>query len=428
MMAGQTSFQNQIPFLSGALAVLVAGCADARSAAPKMIGIDSDQVRWQSPAGAFWGIADVLEKDDAIWVLSPVEPFIHGLRSGTEMTAFGSEGDGPGELRSARALLPLGEVGEITIWDAASRLYRTFADDGLPVATRDAGQVGTVRGDIDVVTFGDPLRVAATGKSGTVRAQFPSAVMRASDLWTGALVRFGHGPTERIVDFRDLRGASHEDVRRNFLVPVPLWDACLDGSVVVLDPLARFIYRVDSTWAERDSLFVPWDVRPLGRDDRINYIASQMEAELRGQSVESGERETILARAETGSRDQFPEAVPLAVDMRCSDGRVWIQAYDGAAHPLGFSRTWRTVAFASNASTYSEVILPPAFQLFRVSDSHFLGVVTDEMGLQRVATIPLPESLRSPNETWDGRRPAAIAALEGRVTLGVSADGSAPGH
>jgi hypothetical protein len=429
MMASLTSFQNPIPFLSVALAVLGAGCADARNTAPTMISIDSDQVTWQSAEGGFWGIADVLEKDGGIWVLSPVEPFIHGLHSGSEMAAFGSQGDGPGEFRSARALLPLGDVGEITIWDAASRLYRTFAADGLPVATRDAGQVGTVRGDIDVVTFGDPLRVAATADRGTVKAQFPGTVMRGSDLWTGALVRFGHGPTERIVDFRDLRGASHEDVRRNFLVPVPLWDACLDGSVVVLDPLARFLYRVDSTWAERDSLVVPWDVRPLGRDDRINYIAGQMEAELQGQPVESGERETMLARAETGSRGQFPEAAPLAVDMRCSDGRVWIQAYDGAAHPLGFSRTWRTVAFTSDVSTYSEVILPPAFQLFRVSDSRFLGVVTDAMGLQRVATIPLPESLRSPSKTRDGRRPAAIAPPEGRVGLGVlAADGSEPGH
>ena len=95
-----------ISFLSVALAVLVAGCADARSTDPTLTSIESDQVTWQSPEGAFWGIADVLERDGVIWVLSPVEPFVHGLRSGAEVVAFGSQGDGPGEFRSARALLP----------------------------------------------------------------------------------------------------------------------------------------------------------------------------------------------------------------------------------------------------------------------------------------------------------------------------------
>ena len=157
-----------------------------------------------------------------------------------------------------------------------------------------------MRGDIDVVTYGDPLRVAATANGNIVKAEFPSAVMWASDVWTGAVVRFGsHGTVERMVDFGSLRGASHEDVRtRRFLVPVPLWDACPDGSVVVLDPLARFLYHVESSWEERDSLPVPWDSPPLSRADRINYLAGQMKAELQGQRVESSEMEAMLARAE----------------------------------------------------------------------------------------------------------------------------------
>ena len=387
-----------ISSLSVAFAVLVAGCADSRSTAPTVIGIDSDQVRWQSPEGAFWEVADVLEKDGIIWVLSPVDPFVHGLRSGAEVAAFGTQGDGPGEFRSARALLPLGDTGHVTIWDAASRLYRTVSSDGLPISTREARATGTVRGDIDVVTFGDPLRVAATAEGGTVRGEFAGAVMWGTDLWTAALVRTApDGNVERLVDFGDLSGASHDDLRtRGFLVPVPLWDACPDGSVVVLDPLARFLYLVESSWEERDSISVPWDVRTLSRDDRINYLKGQMNAELQGQRVEASEMEAMLARAEQGSRDQFPASAPLAVDIRCSGGRVWMQEYEGAAHPLGFSRTWRTVALAGSTPAYAEVILPPAFQIFRVSDSRLLGVVTDDMGLQRVASIPVARSLRPP--------------------------------
>ncbi len=423
-MTSQRASRVPNRFMGVVLTLLVAGCAETYGTDPVSINIDADQMTWQSPEDLLWGVADVLERDGVIWVLSPVAPFVHGLRSGAEVAAFGTQGDGPGEFRSARALLPLGDIGEITIWDAASRLYRTFSSDGMPVSTREARAIGTVRGNIDVVTFGEPLRVAATAGGGTVREEFAGAVMWGNDLWTGALVRTGaDGNVERVVDFGDLRGASHEDVRtRSLLVPVPLWDACPDGSVVVLDPVARFLYLVESSWEERDSLAVPWDVRPLDRADRINYLKGQMKAELQGRSVESGEMEAMLARAEEGSRDQFPPSAPLAVDIRCSEGRVWMQEYDGADHPLGLSRTWRTVALAGGGtSAYSEVILPPAFQLFRVSDSHLLGVVTDDMDLQRVATLPLPQSLRPP--TRGMRRPVGGAtAQEARLAFGVVHD------
>lgn len=372
------------------------GCGEAPGDAPASISFDSDQLIWQSPEGAFWEIADVLEKDDMIWVLSPADPFVHGLRSGAEVVAFGNQGDGPGEFRSARALLPLGDAGHITVWDAGARLYRTFSSDGAPVSTRDASAIGSVRGDIDAVTFGAPLRVEAATGGKIVKAEFPGAVRWGGDLWTATLLRSSaDGTVERTVDFGDLRGASHEDLRtKSILVLVPLWDACPDGSVVVLDPIARSLYLIDSSWAERDSLLVRLDVAPLTRTDRLNYLQGQMESELRGQQIESSEMEAMLASAEEGSRDQFPVLAPLAVDIKCSQGGVWVQKYDGASHPLGFGRTWHVFALAGSPSAYTTVTLPPGFRLFRVSDSHLLGVVTDDMDLQRVASISLPESLR----------------------------------
>ena len=113
-MASHRVSRIPISLLVVALALLVAGCDDARSTTPTVISIDSGQMTWQSPEGAFWGVADVLERDGVIWVLSPVDPFVHGLRSGAEVAAFGTQGDGPGEFRSARALLPLGKLGRVS--------------------------------------------------------------------------------------------------------------------------------------------------------------------------------------------------------------------------------------------------------------------------------------------------------------------------
>ncbi len=383
--------------LSLALATLALGCDRASEFDPASVVFGPDDIAWHSPEGALWDVSDVLEKDSVIWVLSPAEPFVRGLRSGEEAIAFGVRGEGPGELRSARALLPLGGVGRITVWDAAARLYRTFSSDGEPISESAAPQLGTVRGDIDAVTFGDPLRVAVAADGAVVKADFPGAVSSGRDLWTATLTRSGIDVEEEpVVDFRDLRGASHEDVRsKGLLVPVPLWDVCPDGDLVVFDPISRFLHLAKSSWAERDSLFVPWEPRPLRRSDRISYLAGRLDAETRGEAIDAGEKEAMIRRAEAGTRDQFPTMAPVAVDIRCGKGRAWMQEYDGAAHPLGFGNVWRTVAVEDDGGeTRVDFTMPFPFRIFDVADAHLLGVATNDVGLQRVAKVPLPRRYR----------------------------------
>ena len=121
-----------VSFLVSALAPVVAGCSEERSSAPTLITIDSDQVTWESTEGALRGIVDVLERDGMIWVLSPVEPFVYGLRYGAEMVAFGTQGDGPGEFRSATA------HSEVTL-PPAFQLFRVSDSHFLGVVTDDMG-------------------------------------------------------------------------------------------------------------------------------------------------------------------------------------------------------------------------------------------------------------------------------------------------
>lgn len=394
---------NQYPlrslFVNRSLAMVVplllCACSGPHDADSANIRIDPDQITWESPQDELWDIVDVLERDGIVWVLTSTGPFVHGYQRGAEVVSFGRQGDGPNELRSARALVDLGGDGEITVWDAASRLYRTFSATGSLVSTREAGRLGTVRGDIDLVTFGDALRVAAT-MEGTVRAEYRGVAESGGGLWSGRLVRIDdEGSFEHVVDFADLRGASRMALGAGTaLVPVPLWDVCPDDRIALLDPVGRHLYLVGSSWEERDSVSVPWDVRPITRMDRLGYLRGQMEAEFQGQQLDDSEIRPILERAEAGSRDQFATSTPLGVDIRCAEGRVWVQEFDGSAHPLGFGWRWRTITLAGHAPVYSRVALPPGFRPYRISESQLLGVVTDSLGLQRVASIAVPSSLR----------------------------------
>ena len=377
-----------------AFALLPCACGEAGEADSAHIVIDPDQIAWESPRGDLWGVLDVVERDSLVWVLTSADPFVRGFRRGVEVAAFGRRGDGPDELRSALKLVDRGAVGEITVWDAGARLYRTFSEAGTVVAASDAGPLGTVRDDIDVVTFGDPLRVAAAA-GGTVRAEYDGVVSWGAAIWSGRLALYDDdGVVGPLVDFTELPGASHEDLSaRSILVPVPLWDVCPDDRIALLDPLARNLYLVGSGWETRDSVSVPWEVRPLTIEDRLAYVRAQMEAELQGQEL-GVEIQPMLEQAEEMTRDQFAPSTPVGVDIRCAPGRVWIQEFDGESDPLGRGRHWRTVALAGSEPTFTRVTLPGGFRPYRISDSRMLGVVTDTLGLQSVAGIRLPPALR----------------------------------
>ncbi|MYF68155.1 MAG: hypothetical protein F4182_11280, partial [Gammaproteobacteria bacterium] len=105
---------RQIVSRSAVLPLLLCSCDGTGDAEPVTIDIDPDQMAWESPRGDLWDIADVMEKDGLVWVLTSADPLVHGFRGGIEAVAFGRHGDGPNEVRSALALVDRGAMGEIT--------------------------------------------------------------------------------------------------------------------------------------------------------------------------------------------------------------------------------------------------------------------------------------------------------------------------
>ena len=112
-----------------------------------------------------------------------------------------------------------------------------------------------------------------------------------------------------------------------------------------------------------------------------------------------------------GRRDVEDEPDKTAArDSGGRPGQVWIQEFDGASHPLGYGRFWRTVTFDRGSVTFSRVVFPADFQPHRISASRALGVVVDPEGCQHVATVSL-QSLSRQGPQPDTRSTATYSTV-----------------
>ena len=369
-----------------------------------LVQIDDGHLTLLSPDdGSLWDVRDVLEADRVIWALKASPPFLHGYDvSGRPFAAFGTTGQGPGELRYPRALWPGDAVGSVTVWDAGSSAALTLSEAGKLLSTHPMPRLGGLRSDIETVTFGHPFRLFRTAGA-TVMGRFDSGVSRGSDLWRGQLVRVidpggsGEGDVagEVLVDFQtDLPGsADRPSNQAPGLVPVPLWDGCPDGRIAVLDPISLTLLLFSGE-DEAEAIRLPWEPPTLQRREKLEYIRFQVEAEGRGEGADAETINRVAESALAHAEDLFPQDAPAGVDLKCAPGRVWIQGFDGDSHPLGYGRHWRTVSLDGSPPRFARVVLPPGFQPLRVSASEMLGVVTDHVSMQRLARLELPPPLR----------------------------------
>lgn len=347
-----------------------------------------------SPAGdALWDIRDILEHRGTLWALTGSAPFVHGFApSGTRVAAFGTAGEGPGELRYPYGLWPGESDGTVTVWDAGRAAALTLSSTGRLVSSRSISDPEVIRADIRTVTFGDPFRVFKE-PGAVVLGRYDAVVSSADDLWRGKLVRAsedGTGTGEVVVDFtRDLPGAASRPGTPAVLVPVPLWDGCPDGRVAVLDPIDRTLYLFGPEPGSPYAIALPFESTELRRDDKLRYMKHQLAAELRDQDMPVSELDRLAESVLANAEGMFPRYAPIGVDLRCTADHVWIQEFDGASHPLGYGPRWRTVSRETSVTRFAQVTFPPGFLPYRISDSRALGVVTDSMSLQRLATVDI---------------------------------------
>ena len=310
---------------------------------------------------ALWGVRDIVESDGVIWTLTESAPFLRAYdRSGSLLAEFGHTGDGPGELRNPWSLLSGPSSGTVTVWDLGSRRLSTFTTRGVLVSAERSPTIQAgVRSDIRTVTFGDPFRISRDGDALLV-VRYENGLTHSDDFWGGQVIRVA-GPeqeTDVLIDLDlDLPGAANRPSGPLALAPVPLWDRCPDGRIAVLDPLEGSIHLFDASGQNDSQVALPWQRRQLLQSERIGYLKSMMRDETRNEDISEAEIQQVVEEALSRS-DVFATGAPLGVDLRCSQGTVWIQEFDGTSHPLGYGQSWWTATLDEAVPRFQRVVFP----------------------------------------------------------------------
>lgn len=386
---------------SGTLLLACLACAGG-SQPP---GPDSLQVSLAA-LEAISGAADIAMAREVVlsgasaWVLDAFAPFLRrvSLETGAS-TALGTEGRGPGELRSPRAIQPrpLELGGGVFVWDYGNRRLAAFDSLGRLASTApmDPGGVPRVRGDLEQVSYLDPMRIRMGG-AGILTALYPRRLDHAADIVAGTLHRsaLNLAPGPAVTGLAD----PAEDAPSAFRVwgDLPLWDAC-GGVVAVWRPTSRQVHWLGADGAVLGAVAVELRTTPITLTDMERYVRRMARLELGPDHDDAGVDYRAMAEAR---RHLFAENTPVATDLRCQvPGVAWIRLFDTEHDPLGRSRSWLRTS-AGEAPLI--VSFPRAFTPLLFTDKGVLGLLEAPGGAQRLGRWTEAPGLPSPSSPDPG--------------------------
>lgn len=337
-------------------------------------------------------IRAILVDDTAVWTLSSGAPFIHAVNAdGQIVQRFGRRGDGPGELLNPYKLF-VGTSGDhLVLWDAGRRKLERLSTSGEHLGAAEVhARNGWVREDMRLVSYGEDNKMLRFGDGFVLQVE-PNGLTRSNDYRGSELVMLDSAGANPIplLQFSSLIGTPDEESAvATELVAIPLWTVCGEDTLVVFDPslLTLHFYDVDGQLTSQRPL--PLARRPLSERDIKIYVRHLLGHEMRSaNALETDELDGITDQIVRRERARFSRNAPPGVAILCdAHRRVWVNAFSMADHPLGYSREWYV-----SGETMKTVRFPSGFRPHVITDSTAFGVLTDDLGVESLARVSLPE-------------------------------------
>lgn len=386
------------------LAALLGCASDAAPDAERVDEIRMGKLTAAADSIQFVEIRDILMDSMGVWILDSAEPYITLVDpQGELLLRFGSEGQGPGQFQNPVALEDAGpgEPPGIVVWDLGNARVSIFDSQGdLTREDRiEDSAMGSIRANIRSVAFPDPFRIRRVGEA-LAYVRYPAGLFRSSDFRSGTLVTSSSESltaSEEVMAFREA-AAGIPSGHLGELGPLPLWDACADGTVVVWLPEVGAL-----RWFNRQGEVVGQSTpelpsRALEDPDIERYLRAMARLELGASPEERGIDIRSMVRTRRG---HFARVAPVATDLRCSeDGSGWLRLFDTSAHPLGHGFRWaRVTAGGSGSLTLG---MPVGFSPFVVRSTVMVGVLEAQSGDQTVAWLDINDAPAGAQVTGGG--------------------------
>ncbi len=365
-----------------ALAAIAAGSATQMIAQLPVVDLSGRDVETVIPAefegGFFGGIADIVPRDDAIWVLDAREGrVLHFDDTGRLIGAFGRQGNGPGEFSIFVNDLRVDSV--VSVTDMRQQRVSRFTLGGEHLETRRAG--GAANNGTAVPSGGLAfLRNGAVVKETRGFYTFRAGGIVAGDPYHHLILESPAGNrTDTIASWRfDSVSwvAGPMSMFSSDFGDAGAWAAMGDSAVVVANGYNGAItvftaprspgQETATAWLSVDSVAMGVMGRPASAADR-----ERAEADFRSEQPNLPRRVTF---------GDWPTHWSVATSLLISeDGKVWARRAvygDERQH-------WTEVDL--HGSLGRHFILPERFSLRAIADGKLYGVARDEMDVQRVA-------------------------------------------